>query len=541
MKSSLHRPGGVLLAGALVASVFACMPAAHAVGGGIGGTVNGPNGSMQPLDGIDVTVYEQVAAEWDWVGATSTDFQGHYSIPLPSGTYLVEFNDSATGDYLGEYYNNAATMEQAEPIPIVDVFRQIDVGLAVAGHITGTVTGPGTPAPALEGIDVAALEKVANGPDDFYWSAVKYASTDVSGNYDLGALPTGTYRVEFGDRLNPNPYASEFYNDQASATTAQDIAVVAGEIDGGIDAVLAPESTISGTVTDAADQPIDGTLVLVYERANGAWERIDQVRTNGSGGYTLSHLPRGTYRVEFEFETPDGDYLSEAYNNKRYLTGADDIVVAEDQDVLKIDAKLIAGEHAPVPFTMTAMPVISGTPQVGSTLTVTGGSWTPAPDETYFYWFRGEEFIEGAYGTSYVPTAADVGKTLSVLVQVYGEERYDFANTGNYGPITAVPVPVVAAPAPAPAPVISFSNKIDVAGNMLVGSTLKLKNYKALVSGATITPKLQWFAGTKKIKKATKAKLTLTKAMKGKKISVKVTATVGTTAKTLKVKAGKVI
>jgi hypothetical protein len=89
--------------------------------------------------------------------------------------------------------------------------------------------------------------------------------------------------------------------------------------------------------------------------------------------------------------------------------------------------------------------------------------------------------------------------------------------------------------------VISFSNKIDVAGNMLVGSTLKLKNYKALVSGATITPKLQWFAGTKKIKKATKAKLTLTKAMKGKKISVKVTATVGTTAKTLKVKAGKVI
>ncbi len=81
---------------------------------------------------------------------------------------------------------------------------------------------------------------------------------------------------------------------------------------------------------------------------------------------------------------------------------------------------------------------------------------------------------------------------------------------------------------------------MKVAGSLTVGSTLKLKNYQAILSRAATTYSFQWYAGTKAIKKANKSKLKLTPALKGKKISVKVTAKAGTLAKTKKLKLGKV-
>jgi hypothetical protein len=146
-----------------------------------------------------------------------------------------------------------------------------------------------------------------------------------------------------------------------------------------------------------------------------------------------------------------------------------------------------------------------------------------------------------------VPTATDVGKSLVVIVEASKpgfQNRFNMSN--SVGPITAAPVattpPVVTPPVvtPAPAPVLSFSKKIDVVGALTVGSTLKLKNFKALVSRSTVTYKIQWYAGSKKIKKATRSKLKVTKALKGKKIFVKVTAISGTTRKTIKVKVGRI-
>lgn len=427
------------------------------------------------------------------------------------------------------------------------VFGIVPSAHAVGASISGTVVGPGQV--PLEFINVIAQQEVPNGDSgDTYWENIDFADTDAAGDYVFTGLPDGIYRIEFGDRLNPNPYASEFYNDQATVVTAQDLTVVAGTPLENIDAELALESTISGTVTGAAGEPLDQAGVFVYERANGAWAYLDEVKTNASGQYTLSHLPHGTYRVEFQYETPSGDYLSEAYNNKADVTVADDIVVAEDVDLTGINAQLITGEHDPDPFLEgVTIPMISGTPQVGQTLTVTAGTWEQGEVSATYEWFNDDGAIAGATGTTYVPTASDVGKTLVVIVEASKpgfQNRFNMSNT--VGPITAAPVvapPVVTpapAPAPAPAPVISFSKKIDVVGALKVGSTLKLKNFKALVSRAALVYKIQWYAGSKKIKKATKSKLKVTKALKGKKIFVKVTAISGTTSKTVKVKVGKI-
>ena len=81
---------------------------------------------------------------------------------------------------------------------------------------------------------------------------------------------------------------------------------------------------------------------------------------------------------------------------------------------------------------------------------------------------------------------------------------------------------------------------MKVAGSLKVGSTLKLKNYQAILGRAATTYSFQWYAGTKAIKKATKPKLKLTASVRGKKISVKVTARSGSLSKSKKLKLGKV-
>ena len=93
-------------------------------------------------------------------------------------------------------------------------------------------------------------------------------------------------------------------------------------------------------------------------------------------------------------------------------------------------------------------------------------------------------------------------------------------------------------PAPAPTAVV-----VDVApkaaGTLQVGKKLKVS---AGVWNVRVSLKYQWFANGKKIKKATKAAYKLTAKEKGKKISVKVTASApGMTAKVVTVKVkGKV-
>ena len=86
----------------------------------------------------------------------------------------------------------------------------------------------------------------------------------------------------------------------------------------------------------------------------------------------------------------------------------------------------------------TSPPTISGTPQEGSTLTVSPGSWTgsPAPSLSY-QWERcvgtggGCTAISGATGTTYVATSADVAHTLLVQVTAKNATGTSTANTSE--------------------------------------------------------------------------------------------------------------
>lgn len=555
MNSRLRRLAGALLATALGASILGVTPSAYAANGSVSGTVTA---SGVPLNTVAVSAYYLDDGSWRYFSAPAgfTDGNGNYSLSLPPGAYRIGF-DEFTDVHVDEFYNDVLDVEDGTTIMVADgaPTANIDADLAVGGHITGTVTGPdGLPVPE-ESVGATAYELVTEGAYS-YWDRVAYASTDALGNYDLSGLAAATYRVGFEDEIGDGVLADEFYDDQASVNTAEDIVVGALATVADIDAQLDEASQIAGTVTDAANNALAGADVYAYVNDGSSWDnnrRTAEAVTDANGHYTLNGLAKGTYRVEFEKAFGD-DYAYEAWNNKGSIEVGDDIVVGADVTVTGKDAQLVVGEHDPLPFLEgVTIPQISGTPQVGATLTVTAGTWDQADISATYQWFNDAGAIAGATATTYVPTATDVGKSLVVLVEASKpgfQNRTNMSNTA--GPIVAASVvappvvtppvvtPPVVAPAPTPAPVISFSNKIDVTGALTVGSTLKLKNFQALVSRTTVTYRIQWYAGSKKIKKATKSKLKVTNALRGKKISVKVSAISGTTSKTVKVKVGKI-
>jgi hypothetical protein len=69
-----------------------------------------------------------------------------------------------------------------------------------------------------------------------------------------------------------------------------------------------------------------------------------------------------------------------------------------------------------IPTILTA-PTISGTAQVGQTLTATTGTWTHNPTSYTYQWANSSTGpIPGATGLTYVPTNSDVGFQIVVFV-----------------------------------------------------------------------------------------------------------------------------
>jgi hypothetical protein len=98
-----------------------------------------------------------------------------------------------------------------------------------------------------------------------------------------------------------------------------------------------------------------------------------------------------------------------------------------------------ATSAAPAP---SAPPTISGTPQVGQTLTAGTGTWSPAPSSFSYQWRRCDQTggscanIGGAQSKSYTLTSADNGNTLRVHVTAVSSD-------GQKASATSTPTAVI--------------------------------------------------------------------------------------------------
>jgi heat shock protein HslJ len=258
---------------------------ALARGGSISGTVYDSGGT--PLAGIAVDT------EFGGYGTCTNEF-GEYTLRgIPLGTYGV-----AAGR---EFCEPHPYMEELIPDITIDANTPdvggVDFYLQEGGSISGAVTDEaGAP---IAGIWVDVCEYDPEEP------ACWGVPTDANGLYSIGGLPSGDYRVGV---WNQPGWANVYYDGTIYHEEAARVAVIAGQQTPGIDFVLVPGGSISGTVFDVDSNPLGG--IAVDTEAGGFGTCTDEF-----GYYELTGLPLGTHNVvagrDFCGEHPYAEQMQE--------------------------------------------------------------------------------------------------------------------------------------------------------------------------------------------------------------------------------------
>jgi hypothetical protein len=175
-------------------------------------------------------------------------------------------------------------------------------------------------------------------------------------------------------------------------------------------------------------------------------------------------------------------------------------------------AVVAAPVTTPSTFTTVPTPSISGTAQVGATLTAATGTWAPVPTTFSYRWFVANVAVSGATASTYVPVAADIGKRITVTV-TGARSGYTTAAKTSAGTAAVVAAPAAKAFAIASAPTVTGSASV---GGVLTAATGTWSPAPAFT--------YQWTVGTTAITGATGSTYTVGTADLGKTITVTITA-----------------
>ena len=175
-------------------------------------------------------------------------------------------------------FSNTITPERAElvaqaeaPVQTTAPDPQPPAGTAI---LTGVITA------ANGGQPIADVEVCAVGHSDGSYHCTQ---TGANGVYAFSGLPTGNYSVSaFKEGWAFETYGGgtdrDFYH-------AGHLLLLDGQTLGGINIALDPGGTVSGRVTDAANNPLEGIQV----RLSGWMDAY--ACTDGNGSYTISGIP----------------------------------------------------------------------------------------------------------------------------------------------------------------------------------------------------------------------------------------------------------
>ncbi|MDV9189794.1 hypothetical protein R6L23_16485 [Streptomyces sp. SR27] len=157
----------------------------------------------------------------------------------------------------------------------------------------------------------------------------------------------------------------------------------------------------------------------------------------------------------------------------------------------------------------TRVPYPTGSARVGGKVSAVVGAWSPAPTSYGYQWRLNGVAVSGATGSSYVLPASALGKKVTVTVYAL--------RTGHLtGAYTSAGYTVAHGLAP------QATRAPYVTGTVKVGRTLSLN--RGTWTPAPTSYTYQWYANGRAITGATKTWLTLGKAQRGTRITVKVTA-----------------
>jgi hypothetical protein len=237
----------------------------------------------------------------------------------------------------------------------------------------------------------------------FYQSVQATCSTVQSG----GLAPYFDITVSGGHIVNVYPSAIS----TSSATQAPGLGVgsactltdtnfpnpmkVGETVAGTINIPLAPVEGTAGIMTFGTDQNEMGTFLYGNEGEPG--NPLNQFFTNGSGSYFEPGLP----------VRPFGEFQGAA----------------------------VSDNGSPAAPTYISLPSISGTAQVGQTLTTSNGTWIGSPTGYMYQWLKASSSISGATTNTYSPVTGDIGSLISVTVTATNAIGSGQATSNSVGPV----------------------------------------------------------------------------------------------------------
>jgi GH25 family lysozyme M1 (1,4-beta-N-acetylmuramidase) len=203
----------------------------------------------------------------------------------------------------------------------------------------------------------------------------------------------------------------------------------------GVPAVSTPPSVVGTAQAGAKLAAVPGfwsggkPLTFTYQ-----WQSCD------AAGLTCASIPGAT----LETYTPTASDVGHALVLSVTAASSEGTAVATSAPTLAIAP---AGESASARPSPIVAPTLSGTTEVGQTLTASVGTWTGSPTSYAFTWRRCDATganctsIADAIGATYTLTPGDIGTTLSLVVTATGKGGAQTATAPTTAAIAAAPVP----------------------------------------------------------------------------------------------------
>jgi hypothetical protein len=302
-----------------------------------GRVTNGTTGA--PLKNVCVTASDPQGIPY---GFALTGPDGRYIVTeLAPGTYTLQFGScsvAVTVVSTGTAAGSAGPLFPAAGAPS-DLAPAIRAGVKVTasrsttgvnevlktgGHITGMVLG-GTSPVAQPGVCVEATPVTGNG-------VAAAAATGPAGNYRLGPLAAGTYRLLFTTACSVGTAAL------APLQYSTVVTVKPPQTTSAVDATLASDGQITGTATNQSSAGLAGVCVIAQPQAGGG-SPVEAITGTG-GTYTIPLLAPGSYTVEFSSGCGAKGYLTQWWNDVTSAASATPVPVTAGGTASGINATL---------------------------------------------------------------------------------------------------------------------------------------------------------------------------------------------------------